>query len=232
MTTLFASARLLIAAFGAAFLVVFGISQFGHREAPTAPPLQSVRAVQPQAAHLPAIPETIPGQTSDAKARESGPSVEESAQSSAIPAFRKWAETSAALGFAHADETKGMELAKARAISMKALIQQDPASALRQALPADLRGSLPPEIAAAIEQPVQTTGMCSLRIMCNHSPDAPHGDCQDTPILLEDGKDWNAYYGAQQWRTYLGQTVGFEGVAVEGELAVQSITPTSAKSSP
>lgn len=226
------SARLLIAAFGAAFLVVLGISQFTHREDPTATPRQPVRAIQPQSTHLAAVPETIPTQTSDAKAQEIELRLGESAQSAAIPAFRQWAETSAALGFAHADETKGMELAKARAISMKALIQQDPASALRQALPADLRASLPPEIAATIEQPVQTTGMCSIRIMCNHSPDVPHGKCQDTPVLLEEVDSWNAYYGAQQWRTYLGQTVEFEGVAVEGELAVQRITPTSAKSNP
>lgn len=226
------SARLLIAACCAALLVVLGISQFKHREAPIAPPHQSARPMQAQATHLPAVPETTPTQTPDANALESGPSVEEAAQSSAIPAFRQWAETAAAAGLAQADANKGMELAKARAISMKALIQKDPASALRQALPADLRASLPPEIAAAIEQPVQKTGMCSIRMMCNHSSDATHSGCEEAPVLLEDVDSWNAYYGTQQWRTYLGLTVGFEGVAVEGELAVQRITPTSAKSNP
>lgn len=225
-------ARLLIAACCAALLVVLGISQFKHREASAAPPHHSAQPMQPQAAHLPASPETTPTQTSDAKAQESGLRVAESAQSSAIPAFRQWAETAAASGLDQADANKGMELAKARAISMKALIQTDPASALRQALPADLRASLPPEIAAAIEQAVQKTGMCSVRMMCNHSSDATHSGCEEAPVLLEDVDSWNAYYGTQQWRTYLGQTVGFEGVAVEGELAVQSITPGVKKEKP
>ena len=226
------SARLLIAACCAALLVVLGISRFKHREDPTAPPHHSACPMQAPATQLPANPETTPTQTSDAKAQESGPSADESAQSSAIPAFRQWAETAAASGLAQADAIKGMELAKARAISMKALIQTDPASALRQALTADLRAALPPPIAAAIEQPVQKTGMCSVRMMCNHSSDATHSGCEEAPVLLEDVDSWNAYYGTQQWRTYLGQTVGFEGVAVEGELAVQRITPISAKSNP
>jgi hypothetical protein len=226
------SARLFVAACGAALLVVVGMYQVENREDSAAAPLQSVQPIQPQTTRLPAPAETTQTLTSESNDQEIKQSVDLSAELPAIPLFRQWAETSAASGFASADKTKGMELAKARAIAMKALIQKDPTSALRQALPADLRGSLPPEIAAAIEQPVQTIGMCSLRIMCNHSPDAAHGDCQDTPVLLEDGNDWNAHYGAQPWRTYLGQTVGFEGLAVEDELAVQKITPASAKSSP
>lgn len=226
------SARLFVAACAAALLVAGGIYQLENREDSAAAPLQSVQPIQPRSARLPAPAETTQTLTSDSNDQEIKQSVDVSAELPAIPMFRRWAETSAASGFAGADKTKGMELAKARATAMKALIQKDPTSALRQALPADLRGSLPPEIAAAIEQPVQTTGMCSLRIMCNHSPDVPHGDCQDTPVLLEDGNDWNAHYGVQPWRTYLGQTVGFEGLAVEDELAVQKITPASAKSSP
>lgn len=201
----------------AALLVVFGIYQFGQRKDPTTP-------LQPQSANV--IPRTEPIQTPEAKAQDSEPTVEESAQSAAIPAFRQWAETAAASGFTQADVTNGKELAKARAISMKALIQADPASALRQALPANLRASLPPSIAAAIEQPVKTTGMCSMRMMCKHSSDSPHGNCESTPVLLEDAHDWNAYYGDQQWRSHVGLTVGFEGVAVDSELAVQKITPT------
>jgi hypothetical protein len=229
MKTRFASARLLIAAFCVALLIVLGISRFGLREDPVVPPLPSARPMLAQSADLPVIPEKAPTQTSDSKALESALTVEESAEFPAISRFRLWAETAASSGLADADETKGMELAKARAISMKALIQKNPASALRQALPSDLRASLPQKIAAAIEQPVRTTGLCSLRIMCNHSSDAPHSSCEETPILLEDASDWNAYYGTQQWRSYIGQTVGFEGVAVEGELAVRSITPGSNK---
>lgn len=226
------SARLLIVAFCAVVLVVLGISQFRHRESPATPPHQSAHPKQSQAAHLPDIPETRPIQTLDAETQKGGPSAEGSAQLPEISAFRHWAERAAVSGFDHADANKGMELGKARAISMKALIQQDPGAALRQALPADLRASLPPPIAAAIEQPVQTTGMCSLRMMCNHSPDTPHGNCEATPVLLEEVDSWNAYYGTQQWRSHVGQDVEFEGVAVEGELAVRSITPVSTKEKP
>jgi hypothetical protein len=188
--------------------------------------------MQLQAAHPLALSEAAPAQKADANSQNSGLSVEQSAQFPAIPAFRQWAEKATSSDFAHANESKGIELAKARAISMKLLIQTDPASALRQALPADLRASLPPAIAAAIEQPVKKTGMCTMRMMCNHSADASHGGCQETPVLIEDAYDWNAYYGAQQWRIYLGQTVGFEGVAVEGELAVGRITPISDRHAP
>ena len=122
-----------------------------------------------------------------------------------------------------------MELAKARAAAMKALIQKDPAAALREALPADLRTSLPPQIAAAIEQSIRNKGTVSMRMMCRHSPDEPHAGCEATPVLLEDIQSWNAYYGDQQWRTRLGQDVAFEGVAVDDELAVQRIIPVSSK---
>ena len=225
------SARLLIAACCAALLVVLGISRFKHREDPTAPPHHSACPMQAPATQLPAIPETTPTQTSDAKAQESGPSADESAQSSAIPAFRQWAETAAVSGFAQVDQNKAMGLAKARATAMKTLIRRDPDSALREALPADLRASLPPQIAAAIEQPVRTTGMCSIQIMCNHSPDSPHGSCENTPVLLEEVASWNAHYGARQWQGFAGKEVDFDGIAVGEELAVRSITPISNKQS-
>lgn len=148
---------------------------------------------------------------------------------SAIAEFHQWAEAAAASGFSRADESKGLDLAKARASAMKSMIRTDPASALRQALPDALRASLPKPIAAAIEQPVKTTGFCSMRMMCNHSEDTPHGNCETTPVLLEDISSWNAYYGEQPWKSYLGQTVGFDGIAVDEELAVRSIIPVSPK---
>ena len=106
---------------------------------------------------------------------------------------------------------------------MKALIQKDPVEALRQALPAEVRNSLPPQIAAAIEQPVQKSGMCAMRLACNHSHDGPHSECHSIPILTGGADSWNAYYGDPQWETLVGQPVEFEGVAVESELAVGKI---------
>jgi hypothetical protein len=145
----------------------------------------------------------------------------------AVAAFQQWAEAAAASGLANADQQEGLQLAKARATAMKALIQQDPAAALRQALPRDLRAKLPRVITAAIEQPVKETGMVSILMMCNHSPDAPHNLCEESPVLLEDIVIWNAHYGAQEWRSHLGKTVTFDGIAVDEELAVQSLTPSS-----
>lgn len=220
------SIRLLVPAFCVATLVALGVSQFENR---VTPPHRSVEQTNEQTNPLRASAETPKSQTLDSKPGKSPPSVKISNGNSAIPAFRQWAETAAAAGFADADETKGMELAKARAGSMKALIQTDPAAALRQALPADLRASLPKTIAATIEQPVKATGMCSMRMMCNHSPDSPHGGCESAPVLLEDVNSWNAYYGEHQWKSLLGKTVGFDGIAVDEELAVKSITPVSSQ---
>ena len=118
-----------------------------------------------------------------------------------------------------------MELAKARAADMKALIMKNPASALRLALPAELRSSLPANIAAAIEQPVEKSGMCSMRLECNHSADSPHEGCHSIPILMDDVISWNAYYSGPQWKTLVGQSVEFQGVAVDDELAVGKIAP-------
>ena len=67
--------------------------------------------------------------------------------------------------------------------------------------------------------------------MCNHSPDAPHGNCEATPVLLEDVASWNAHYGARQRQGFVGQQVGFDGIAVEEELAVRSIAPILNKES-
>lgn len=209
----------------AAFLIVLGISIFRHPRDSMEPPLHSAIPMQPLNAEPSAHAGTDSTQTPDAKLEESLTIIQEPTQSPAIAAFRQWADSGLASGFTVANQGKGMELAKARAIAMKELIQTDPAAALRQALPAEIRASLSPAIAAAIEQPVKKTGMCSIRIMCNHASDASHDDCEESPILLEDVVSWNAYFGAQQWRNHVGQTVEFEGVAVDGELAVHRITP-------
>lgn len=225
-------ARLSAVALCVAVLIVLGISRFGKDEGPTSPPLPSEHAMQPQAADFPTTPEANPSQTSVVKIDCGTQSLGDSAESDVIQAFKQWAESAMASGFAHVDEAKGMELAKARASAMKALIQQDPAAALREALSADLRAKLSFQIAAAIEQPVHKTGICSMRITCNHSDDTPHGNCSSTPVLLEDVDSWNAYYTDPQWETLVGQTVEFEGVAVEGELAVARITPAPLKEQP
>lgn len=224
--------RVLIGAFCAAVLVVLGISQFRHRETPAAKPIQSAQAAQPQASHSPAVLETAPTQTSDAREQNGGPIVPESVGFPAISAFRQWADAAAASGFSQAHQITGMELAKARAAEMKKLIQQDPIEALRQALPAEVRNSLPPQIAAAIEQPVRKSGMCAMRLACNHSHDGPHDECNSIPILTGGADSWNAYYGDPQWETLVGQPVEFEGVAVEGELAVRRINAASLENNP
>lgn len=215
--------RVLMGAPCAAVLVVSGISRFGHRETPAANPVPSAHPVQSEATRPPAIPETTPTRTSEARDQNGGSTVPESAGSPAISAFRQWAGEAAASGFSQAHQITGMELAKARAAAMKSLIRQDPVEALRQALPAEVRKSLPPQIAAAIEQPVQTSGMCAMRLACNHSHDGPHDECQSIPILTGGVDTWNAYYGDPQWETLVGQPVEFEGVAVEGELAFRRI---------
>jgi hypothetical protein len=215
--------RVLIGALCGAVLVVVGISQFRHGETPAAKPIQSAHPAQPKDSHPPAILETTPTETPDAREQSSGPIDPESPGLPAISAFRQWADAGAASGFSQSHQIKGMELAKARAAAMKLLIQQDPVEALRQALPADVRNSLPPQIAAAIEQPVQKSGMCAMRLACNHSHDGPHEECHSIPILTGGADTWNAYYGDPQWETLVGQPVEFEGVSVEGELAVRKI---------
>lgn len=217
--------RLLVAASCAAFLIVLVISRLGQNGETSAPALQSKRAMQSRTTELPASPETTPARTPDANDESGTQSFDGSAKTDAIFAFKQWADSAIASGFSKADQTKGMELAKARASAMKALIQQNPAAALRESLPADLRAKLPPQIAAAVEQPVLATGMVSVQMMCNHSPDAPHGNCEATPVLLEEVNSWNAHYGSQPWKSHVGQEVRFEGVAVDSELAVRSITP-------
>ena len=112
-------ARLLIAAFCGGSLIIVGTYQFGPREDPAAPTLRSVGPVQPQAANLPAPAKATPIQTLDAKAENSRLGGDESADVSAISTFRKWAEHAVTMGMAQADQSKGMELAKARATSMR-----------------------------------------------------------------------------------------------------------------
>jgi hypothetical protein len=216
--------RLPIAALCAVFLAVFVMNQVNDSKKISEKKQQSLRPLQARAPS-PAVP-VAPNVTQTTKAN-----VEKSTAdpTTAISAFRQWAETAAGLGYADADVKMGMELAKAHADAMKALIQLDTASALRHVLPADLRASLPWALAAAIKRPVKTSGLCWIRMMCKHSDDSPHSGCQETPVLLEDLESWNAFYGAQQWRSHLGKTVTFEGVAVDDELAVHEITPSPHK---
>jgi hypothetical protein len=217
------TSRLLIGALCGAVLVFLGISQLRHRENASAKTIQSEHPVQPQASQPPAILEDTTPPTSVAVEQNGGPGDNEAAEYPEISAFRQWADAAAASGFSEAHQITGMEFAKARAAAMKALIQQDPVEALRQALPADVRSSLPPKISAAIEQPVQESGMCAMRLACDHSHDGPHDECHSIPILTAGAGSWNAYYGDPHWETLVGQPVEFEGVAVEGELAVGKI---------
>lgn len=181
---------------------------------------------------LPAPSEKKPAIASDqfpdsASKQQPQPALPTISDSSPIIAFHSWAETAVLSGFANVDEAQGKLLAKARGTAMKALIQSDPASALRHALPKELYAALPKSLASMIEQPVSKSGMCSMRIMCHHAEDQPHTNCEEFPVLLEDVDSWNAYYGNITWKDLLGKTVRFDGVGIEGELAVQSISPVN-----
>jgi hypothetical protein len=219
--------RLLLGALCVAVLAYLGVSKFGQRDNPIAKPTPSIRHAKPESSLPPAAPESTQ--------QVSAPSVHESTGLPAISAFRQWADVGASPGFSEADQIKGLALAKARAAAMKTLIQQDPVTALSLALPSDVRNSLPPQIAAAIEQPVRRTGMCAMRLECNHAFGAPLEEahqCHSVPILNGGSDSWNAYYGDPQWETLVGQPVEFEGIAVETELAVGKIAPAPLPSAP
>ena len=216
---------MLVGPLGVAGLACLGLSELGQRDHPVVEPTPSIRLAKPESPLAPAVLEAT-AQDNGPRSEESGS--EESAGLPAISTFREWADAAAASDFSEADQVKGLALAKARAAAMKKLIQQDPVSSLSLALPPDVRNSLPPQIAAAIEQPVQRTGMCAMRLECNHafgSPLEEDHQCHSVPILNGGSDSWNAYYGDPQWETLVGQPVEFEGIAVEGELAVGRIAP-------
>jgi autotransporter-associated beta strand protein len=80
--------------------------------------------------------------------------------STALVAFKKWAEVFVVTSADKKPELvgKGLVLAEARGQAVAALIKQDPLAAIQSLLPYPLRKSLPPEIAAKIEHRVSGEG--------------------------------------------------------------------------
>lgn len=99
----------------------------------------------------------MPLATSKAKAPRT---TTEATAADPVTAFDSWLRT------ARRDLAEGERLARARRPVFQQLIATDPQAALAQAIPPELRASLPAEIAVHLEAPVSGTGRLSVTATC------------------------------------------------------------------
>jgi hypothetical protein len=73
-------------------------------------------------------------------------------------------------------QADGIRLATERRVWLLDLIQRDPQAALAAAFSASDLAALPPSIAELAEKRIDQTGFFGVLAICNHGPDAPHGE--------------------------------------------------------
>jgi hypothetical protein len=116
---------------------------------------------------------------------------------------------------------EGRRLAAERAGLVAGLIANDPEAAILLTPPPAVRAALPPEIADGLEKIVAAKGFYGVKAICNHGPDAVHGEgCR---IEQEAGIGNTLYqasiYGARKERL-TEEKASLYGVAIGDRIAL------------
>lgn len=142
-----------------------------------------------------------------------------------FPAFRGWtarylAETDGAAR--RTMEAEGVALAAARRAALRETIARDPRAALRAAVPWSVRRSLPPAIAAQLEERVDGVGDLDV-IAARPADDAAAADAEFRPVRRVawlEGRPYDAYVFGRREQLRSRRSVALHGVAVDGALAL------------
>jgi hypothetical protein len=138
-----------------------------------------------------------------------------------LAAFNTWLSRYATSSGLNSDSwtiREGVALAKARQSALLALIQSDPALALANSVPSNLRKNLPRELLDQMEVPVSGTG--DFLVLCAISPlGAPATDTIQRIVQLN-GQTYHAFvYGRRLTQTTKYQ-IPLHGIALAGLLAL------------
>jgi autotransporter-associated beta strand protein len=111
---------------------------------------------------------------------------------------------------------RGVELAKARRVAMKELIQADPQAALERAVPYAVRRQLPKQIAALLETPVSTTADLVVEQACG----APGGLSWRDQWLTLDGQRLRVFTYGERAEVMTKEKLSVHGIAIDGVMAM------------
>lgn len=138
-------------------------------------------------------------------------------------AFAKWVEDwrAADTGWRAEMLAEGIALAERRRVWMKALIVNEPARALREAMAADLRAMLPRDVQACVEERLEVRGNFLVKVACGAGTAGGHWRGYGVSVA---GREWRAYPTAEAARTEVSQVGALvRGVALDGEMAVAAV---------
>lgn len=166
--------------------------------------------------------------TARAKGEVDGAAVKgrEAAGARAVAAFAKWVEDWRAVDEGRRAEWvgEGVALAERRRVWMKALIVNEPTRALREAMAADVRATLPRDVQARVEERVEVRGDFLVKVACGAGAAGGHWRGYGVSVA---GREWRAYpveaaVGAgREEVSQVGALV--HGVALDGEMAVAEV---------
>jgi hypothetical protein len=200
-------------------IVLLGVSVFSF-DFPPGPARPSIPA-KPQSVSPPSGKILAISSSSNLAAAEPPVPAGEERHVHVLNGFRRWAESYVTAG---PDEktaiiAEGAKLATERRDILAALIESDPAEALRQAVPMRLRQELPPEIAALLEERVSGRGEYNVLATLP----LPGAEKTVRPIkrfASLSGQTYQAFVYGRRLSQTSRTNIPLYGVAIDGKLAV------------
>ncbi|MEY4246269.1 MAG: hypothetical protein RLZZ245_3854, partial [Verrucomicrobiota bacterium] len=111
---------------------------------------------------------------------------------------------------------RGVELARARRVALKELIQLDPQAALENAVPYPVRRQLPEPVVALLETPVSTTADLVVEQACG----GPDGRSWRAHWLMLDGQRVRVFTYGQRTEVMSKEKLSVHGIAIDGVMAM------------
>lgn len=112
---------------------------------------------------------------------------------------------------------EGVALAAARRAAMKALIREDPETAIREAVPYSVRKRLPPEIVALLEEPISVVATYKVGIACALDEGQEGFDVR---VVSTEERRWEAYTYGRRLDVTSKYRLSAIGVAIDDHLAL------------
>ena len=135
--------------------------------------------------------------------------------------FRDWLEQYSISGSISASEQKGQELARQRRAVMAQLVQDDPASAIEQAVPTQLRQKLPTQIQQDVEEQISGYGDYLVLVFDGVDPatgEFKHGRTERKVVI--EGKTYEASVYGHKLEMTTKMNIPLRGVKVDGVVAL------------
>lgn len=135
--------------------------------------------------------------------------------------FKDWLEQYSIAGSASASEQKGQELARQRRAVMAQLVQDDPASAIEQAVPAQLRRKLPAQIQQDVEEQISSYGDYLVMVFDGVDPatgELKHGRTERKVVI--EGKMYQASVYGHKLGMTTKMNIPLRGLKMNGVVAL------------